>query len=92
MVSSVTLKRYISQLDGVILAGDVSTAEELQEEVLSVLGSSFKGLKAGLTNYGQYMAATIAGKTTEVFTPVDYIKEAEYYGLEPISTNYRVVV
>ena len=76
MVSSVTIKRYISQLDEVILSGDVSAAEELQEEVLSVLGPSFKGLKAGLTNYGPYMAATIAGKTTEVFTPVDYIKDA----------------
>lgn len=76
MVSSVTIKRYISQLDEVILSGDVSAAEELQEEVLSVLGPSFKGLKAGLTNYEPYMAATIAGKTTEVFTPVDYIKDA----------------
>lgn len=51
MVAKTTLQRYIKRLDDVILSGDSSTAEEIQEEILAALGSDIDGLKRGLECY-----------------------------------------
>lgn len=49
MPSITTLKRYIKLLDGVIVSGDASAAEELQDEILAVFEPEFSGLRSKLT-------------------------------------------
>ena len=76
MVAKTTLQRYIKRLDDVILSGDSSTAEEIQDEILAALGSDIDGLKRGLENYAPFvMYSTSDGRSSP--TPiVDFIKDA----------------
>ena len=76
MPSITTLKRYIKLLDGVIVSGDASAAEELQDEILAVFEPEFSGLRSKLTNYQPVMMATIGGRMVDSSSPVDFIKDA----------------
>lgn len=76
MVAKTTLQRYIKRLDDVILSGDSSTAEEIQDEILAALGSDIDGLKRGLENYAPFvMYSTSDGRSSPTPT-VDFIKDA----------------
>ena len=76
MPSVTTLRRYIKLLDGAILSENVSAAEELQNEILSVFGPDLDSLRSGLTNYQFFSIGTIGGKTVDTSSPVDFIKDA----------------
>lgn len=76
MPSTTTLKRYIKLLGDAIVSGDVSTAEELQEEILEVFEPEYSGLRSKLTNYQSIMMATIGERTLDSSSPVDFIKDA----------------
>ncbi len=65
MVAKTTLQRYIKRLDDVILSGDSSTAEEIQDEILAALVSDIDGLKRGLENYAPFvMYSTSYGRSS----------------------------
>ena len=76
MPAATSLRKYIRLLDDVILAGDETKAEELQNEILAVFGSELDGLRLGLTNYQYAIFATINGKTVSSEKDVDFIKDA----------------
>jgi hypothetical protein len=76
MVAKTTLQRYIMSLDDVILSGDVSAAENLQDEILAALGSDIDELKRGLENCKPFtMYSTSDGRNSPIPT-VDFIKDA----------------
>lgn len=103
MVSKKTLRRYIKKLDEVILTGDATMAEELQNELLAVLGSDLDGLKSGLTNYSPIGMVSYGGATFSPQSSVDFIKDArtlrsrlqvELEKIEPvekIEIDYRIM-
>jgi hypothetical protein len=67
MVAKTTLQRYIMSLDDVILSGDVSAAENLQDEILAALGSDIDELKRGLENYKPFtMYSTSDGRNSPI--------------------------
>jgi len=76
MVAKTTLQRYITQLDHAILSSDASAAEDLQDEIIAVLGSDLDALKHGLENYAPFvMYSTSDGRYSPAPT-VDFIKDA----------------
>lgn len=75
MLAANTLRKYIARLDEVILSGDASAAEELQDEVLAVFDSELNGLRTRLTNYQPAVFASYGGKTVSS-AHVDFIKDA----------------
>lgn len=76
MIAKTTLQRYITRLDEVILSGNASAAEDLQDEILAALGSDLEGLKRGLENYKPFaMYSTSDGRSSTPPT-VDFIKDA----------------
>lgn len=77
MPSAISLKRYIEQLDSVILSEDVSAAKELQDEVLAVFEPELGSMRSKLTNYQPFSMASIGGKTVDSSSPVDFIKDAK---------------
>lgn len=65
MAMEKTLKEYITELMKVIEDNDVLKAKMLQTEILAVLGSEFKDLQRGLSNY-QYASFYTEGFSNEV--------------------------
>ena len=76
MVSKTTLQRYINSLDEVIVSGDVSKAEELQDEIIAVFEPELGSMRSKLTNYQPFVIGTFGGKTVDSSSPVDFIKDA----------------
>lgn len=77
MPSATSLRRYIKQLDGVIISGDVIVAKELQDEVLAVFEPELGSMRSKLTNYQPALFASIGGITVDSSSPVDFIKDAK---------------
>lgn len=76
MVSKTTLQRYITRLDEVIVSGDASKAEELQDEIIAVFEPELGSMRSRLTNYQPFIMGTFGGKTVDSSSPVDFIKDA----------------
>lgn len=78
MVSGITLKRYIEKLQQVITSGDERKAENLQREILAVLGNDIDGLKYGLTNYefSSFYLNKENGKTMSSAENTDFLQDA----------------
>ena len=78
MVLGITLKRYIEKLQQVITSGDERKAENLQREILAVLGNDIDGLKYGLTNY-EFSSSYLNkenGKTMSSAENTDFLQDA----------------
>ena len=76
MPSAQSLRRYIEQLDGVIISGDVSAAEELQDEVIAVFEPELGSMRSKLTNYQPASFTTMGDNTVDSSSSVDFIKDA----------------
>ena len=74
MIAKQTLERYIECCDNVIDSNDISAAESLENEIVSVLGQDIKGIKSRLSNYSPcFMSLSSNGITTSSDDEVDYI-------------------
>lgn len=78
MISDITLKRYMKELEQVIMLGDIGKAENLQREILTVLGNDIEGLKQGLTNYefANFYTNSETGEMVNNTIGVDFLEDA----------------
>ena len=74
MAAAVTLKRYITKCEEVLMQNNAAEAKTLQQEIISIF-TDIDNIRVGLSNYSPSFAMSFTGNTVITDDEVDYLSD-----------------